>query len=312
MSNGKYRRYCFTVNNPTPETTPQYLEASMRFLIFGREICPTTGTPHLQGYVEFVHQHRITGIKTLPGFSTAHLEVARGSPDANITYCSKSDANPTRFGTPGPGSGTRTDLVLASEAIVNDPTPKGLREMAREHPDVFVKFHKGFAALADILSPSIPPITAELRPWQRNLADILRGEPHPRKIIFYIDPAGNSGKSFFVRYWCSHYPDDSVVFIRGAQKQMFYNYDGQKYIFFDLTRSDDPDHPNLPYQAMESMKNGFRPNSMYGKRSQFYQTPHIVVMMNEAPDESKLSRDRYQKYILSSGTEPYHVIPDSP
>ena len=49
--------------------------------------------------------------------------------------------------------------------------------------------------------------------------------------MFYIDPAGNSGKSFFVRYWCSHYPDDSVVFIRGAQKQMFYNYDGQKYIF---------------------------------------------------------------------------------
>lgn len=312
MSDVRTRRYCFTVNNPTPETTPQYLASSMRFLIYGREVCPSTGTPHLQGYVEFVNPHRITGIKTLAGFQTAHLEVARGSPDANITYCSKSDANPTRFGTPGPGAGTRTDLVVASEAIVNNPTPQGLREMAREHPDVFVKFHKGFFALADILAPAPAPITSTLRPWQSHLANILRGEPDPRKIIFYIDPQGNAGKSFFIRYWASHYPDDTLVLIRGAQRQMFYNYDGQRYVFFDLTRSEDPEHQQLPYQAIETIKNGFRPTSMYGKRSQFYIIPHLVVMMNENPDETKLSRDRFMKFILSSSSEPYTVIPASP
>lgn len=277
----------------------------MRFLIYGREVCPSTGTPHLQGYVEFLNPQRITGIKTLPGFSTSHLEVARGSPDQNITYCSKSDANPTRFGSPGPGAGTRTDLVVASEAIVNNPTHQGLREMAREHPDVFVKFHKGFAALADILAPSPDPITTVLRPWQSNLADILRGEPEPRKIIFYIDPQGNAGKSFFIRYWASHYPDETLVLIRGAQKQMFYNYDGQRYVFFDLTRSEDPEHQQLPYQAIETIKNGFRPTSMYGKRSQFFSIPHLVVMMNENPDETKLSRDRYMKFTLSDRTFAY-------
>lgn len=305
MSNVRTRRFCFTVNNPTEETTPVYSETTIRFLIYGREVAPTTGTPHLQGYVEFIHPQRINSVKSLPGFQGAHLVVANGTAAQNIEYVSKSDSQPTRFGTPGPGSGTRTDLLLATKSLVDDPSSKGLRDLAASHPDMYVKYHRGFSALVDILAPTIPPISIDPRPWQRNLEFILRGVPDPRKIIFYIDPVGNAGKSFFIRYWYSHFPHDTQTFVRGAQKQMLYNWDGHKYVFFDLTRSEDPEHQQMPYLAMETIKNGYRPTTMYGKRTAYYDVPHVVVMTNEPPDESKLSRDRFQKFILSSARQAY-------
>jgi len=60
---------------------------SCRFLIYGKELAPETGTPHLQGYVVFESQKTLSAaIKFLPG---AHVSVANGSADANILYCSK-------------------------------------------------------------------------------------------------------------------------------------------------------------------------------------------------------------------------------
>lgn len=43
--------------------------------------------PHLQGYIKFTKQLRITGVKKI--HHTAHWEVARGSPVKNIPYCKK-------------------------------------------------------------------------------------------------------------------------------------------------------------------------------------------------------------------------------
>lgn len=75
------RAWCFTVFNPAPDDLEriQRLEhdPSVLRLAVGREKCPETGTPHLQGYVRFSRGLRFTGVrKLLPG---AHLE-PRGSP----------------------------------------------------------------------------------------------------------------------------------------------------------------------------------------------------------------------------------------
>lgn len=47
------RCWMFTVNNYLESEVAALKEAAYRYLKFGRENCPTTGTPHLQGFVVF-------------------------------------------------------------------------------------------------------------------------------------------------------------------------------------------------------------------------------------------------------------------
>lgn len=78
----KTRGFSFTYNNPpeNPEFPPH------RHLIYGKEIAPTTGTPHLQGAIYFDSQRTLSAvIKSLPG---CHVEAARNYP-ALVEYCKK-------------------------------------------------------------------------------------------------------------------------------------------------------------------------------------------------------------------------------
>jgi len=81
------------------------------------ERCPTTGKPHIQGYVKFGKQASFARIRsTFPGI---HAESCKGSPQQNIDYVSKSAsriAGPWQFGIP-PIQGKRKDLELVRQLI---------------------------------------------------------------------------------------------------------------------------------------------------------------------------------------------------
>lgn len=78
------KAFVFTLNNYVELPV---LSAGMRYLCYGKEIAPSTGTPHLQGYVVYENPVRATKvIKDLPG---SHVEKANGSPEQCIAYCSK-------------------------------------------------------------------------------------------------------------------------------------------------------------------------------------------------------------------------------
>lgn len=64
--------------------------------IFGEEICPTTGTPHLQGYAEF--EYKVRPIETI-GIKRIHwIKRARdATTEDNIRYCSKDGKYKTNF-----------------------------------------------------------------------------------------------------------------------------------------------------------------------------------------------------------------------
>lgn len=81
------RNYCFTVNNYTEQTEEDLAALECRYICYGKEIAPTTGTPHLQGYVSFANAKSFSSVqKLMPG---AHLTVARGTAEENRAYCSK-------------------------------------------------------------------------------------------------------------------------------------------------------------------------------------------------------------------------------
>lgn len=142
------RNYCFTYNNYPADLAPfiSWYTANCTYIIYGKEIAPTTGTPHLQGYFQLHKKERITGLnKKIPG---VHLIVARGGYDANATYCSK-DGEVTQFGTPAT-DGKRTGLAEACEKI---KAGGSLLELAEEMPEVYCRYTRGLEALSCSLSP---------------------------------------------------------------------------------------------------------------------------------------------------------------
>lgn len=82
------RTFVFTLNNYNELEEKKLQGLDCRYLIYGRELAPTTGTPHLQGYVYFDKRKTFADVfRMLP--ERAHMEVAKGSPAQNHKYCSK-------------------------------------------------------------------------------------------------------------------------------------------------------------------------------------------------------------------------------
>ncbi len=57
------------------------------YIIFSKEIAPTTGTPHLQGYVHFKNPRFLKPLLKLGIFG--HMELAKGTAEQNIKYVRK-------------------------------------------------------------------------------------------------------------------------------------------------------------------------------------------------------------------------------
>lgn len=87
------RSFAFTLNNYTADHEDDLRALSEKgaiYLIFGREIAPDTGTPHLQGYIRFDRTISPTGIKGLLPYGT-HIENSykNSTAEQNRTYCAK-------------------------------------------------------------------------------------------------------------------------------------------------------------------------------------------------------------------------------
>jgi len=82
------KRWTFTLNNYTEEEHSKLImifSTDNAKYIIGKE-CGDKGTPHLQGYVEFLERVRA---KSYIGNKRIHWEVARAARCINVLYCSK-------------------------------------------------------------------------------------------------------------------------------------------------------------------------------------------------------------------------------
>jgi hypothetical protein len=79
-------RWCFTLNNWTPEEYDAIVALDCKYLVVGKEV-GEQGTPHLQGYIVFNGAKRLGGVKQL--IPRAHLENAKGDSLQNYQYCIK-------------------------------------------------------------------------------------------------------------------------------------------------------------------------------------------------------------------------------
>lgn len=162
MTSSRTRAFCFTKNNYTPEDEAQIKSINADYIVYGHEVAPTTGTRHLQGYIYFSNKLTFPRVKRLLP-KGSHIEVARGTPAENTTYCSKG----TDIYTAGtePAQGERTDL-------------EKLRDQVLATGEVPVKDIKNYQQLR----------------FAEGLLRYVQPYHGPREVFWYYGPTG-SGKT---------------------------------------------------------------------------------------------------------------------
>jgi len=82
----RHRNFIFTLNNYTEEDELAAQQLKCRYVVFGYERAPTTGTPHLQGFVSFKDACTLTAASKR--LKRASFKIANTVTEA-IDYCKK-------------------------------------------------------------------------------------------------------------------------------------------------------------------------------------------------------------------------------
>lgn len=157
-------QWCFTLNNYSKNDIALVKAISLneknkvKYLIFGKET-GDSGTPHLQGFVQFSGRKKFSTVKNLFP-RTTHLEPKspNSTPQQAADYCRKEDPEPWEHGTldstpPRDGQGKRNDLLEAKHAMEAGMSHIDLMK-ADEHAAAGFKFGRQFEKYeAEITEP---------------------------------------------------------------------------------------------------------------------------------------------------------------
>lgn len=150
-----------------------------------------------------------------------------------------------------------------------------------------------------IKKPIIDPLMGkEMKPFQKDITNLIHTEPDDRTIFWYWDEQGKTGKTSIAKHLCIKYPNQ-VLFVNGAGKDVKYavsefvnNEDNDlQMIIFYFTRSVEG---FISYEAIESCKDGILFNNKYESKMCIFNCPHVVCMANFEPDTERLSIDRWK------------------
>lgn len=136
-----------------------------------------------------------------------------------------------------------------------------------------------------------------LKPFQEEIIELIEQEPDERKIYWYWDENGNTGKTSLAKHLCLT-KQNEVLFVGGKGSDIKYgvksfldNPDNELNIcIFHFTRSVEN---FISYEALESIKDGIFYNTKYESGMVIFNPPHIICFANFEPNLEKLSKDRW-------------------
>jgi len=297
------------------------MPGTIRGVVWQLERGAEGGNLHLQIYAEFKAPQRLAAVKRwLP---RAHCEPRRGTaeqvrflvvsvvvltdltsllsllPQA-IAYCRKEEtrepepSGPWTFGDfAASGQGARSDLAAAVVTL----KAHGLKRVAQEHPEVFVRAHAGLRALEAILEDLPKDPDFEPRSWQARLDVRLALPPNDRTIVWVHDSVGKKGKSRYCRHLVLEH---GAILLGGRIADMMYAYKKERIVCFDITRAQADMSMHL-YSMAEFLKNGMFLSTKYESRQVVFTPPHVVFFANVMPEPGRWSEDRL-KLIDLDGT----------
>ena len=228
--------------------------------------------------------------------------MARGKSSKAKDYCKK-EGDFKEFGNFPGNQGKRTDLDDAVEwcdkFTADNGYPPRREDIAKEFPTVAVKYGRKLAEVATARAPAIVLRSGDPRDWQVNLKERLDGEADDRKVIFFVDPRGNNGKSWFQGWYMSQNPATAQILGIGKRDDIAHLVrDTTKVFFFNIPRDC---IQFLQYPVLEMLKDRVVVSPKFDSTTKLLRfNPHVIVFTNEYPDMSKMTYDRYEIVELST------------
>jgi len=321
----------WTVNNYTEEQVLKIKgmigKMKVTYICFGREIAPTTGTPHLQGYLQTElsrwQSDRFKSAFGIPATGqSCNFAQSKGNDQSNYDYCSK-DGDFWEAGDrkelAGCTKGKRSDLDEVKEAIAEG---QSYDEICETHFSTAAKYGRFIQERVHVQSERIgrASLLSEFedvlwKQWQQDVIDVIDETPDRRKILWVWDQMGNVGKTFLAKYLALH--RKALVIENGKKVDMAYIFAKTSptppIVIFDLSRTVAPtegkDYLAGTYSLAENLKNGMLTTTKYDSRVMTFPVPHVIVFANFTPDCTKWSRDRYQILQIDG---PTYTPPQSP
>lgn len=279
------RRFCFTAfdNIDWLYENAKWSPKNVRFLVFQKELCPKSGRPHLQGYVELRTPTKYETVQNYwPPLGKFHLKNAKGSQAQNVAYCTKAE---TRIQEPcfhgeKAEQGRRTDLESIAHDLMGGAS---MLDLLESNPAVVIRNFKGL----------------QFAQMQTDLPK-KRAEP----TLYYLCGAAGCGKSYVTRemvetefkndaYWCAEHVNGWFDGYRGEKVIVFDDFTG-KYPLNDMLKLLDygPLRINVKGGYVTVKADTFIFTSNFPVEQQYQHDPHQHAWL------SRLSGERYSNTNL--------------
>lgn len=139
----------------------------------------------------------------------------------------------------------------------------------------------------------------ELYKWQSKVLKLIEEEPDDRKVYWFWDKKGKTGKSALVKHIYLKYPNE-VVIANGKGNDVrnqinnhlnIENKENIKVAILDCSRTVEN---FVSYEVIEQIKNGLLYSGKYEGGVCCFDSPHVLVFANFEPDYDALSKDRWK------------------
>ncbi|AGA18383.1 hypothetical protein [Citataivirus sanlemaris] len=144
----KARSWCFTYYPTNEEQDLLWFKnltttSQIRYFVMGRELCPTTGKLHFQGYISYNNAKTFQQTKKWFQLDKIHIAPAKGNDFQNQVYCSKEHLL-IEIGEPIK-QGKRSDIVRAIDIITQTNSVSAVLEevnnyQAVRHCELWLKY----------------------------------------------------------------------------------------------------------------------------------------------------------------------------
>jgi len=298
-------------------------DSPIKYIIWGREICPTTGNKHLQGYVQYKKQVHTKSVMKSLGLDTKDKQkklwkaLQKGTSGQCISYCSKEDPEPFQWGSYKMKSGRKgkgdsdakkaidkhTEITSLLKASMTD-------EALNDSWDDWMEKNTAIYSCNRIIAKELwesrqkRKTNTALRGWSDSVQlnevqqeiDRRIEEQDTRQVTYVYDSVGNSGKSYYSKYKIGQ--GDCIRFTNAKTADVAYAYNGEGLVIFDLSRSI---QGRVNYGVIEDLKNGMLFCGKYKSQSKIYPNPpKILILANFPPDRKALSHDRWDVYTVTN------------
>lgn len=290
-----YRCWMVTVHDQTWKG-PNVEHALFRYFVAQKEVCPTSGRLHWQGYIELKDKARLGKVKEVLGCPSAHLEMRRGTQAEAIAYCQKVEtrAEPhekMEFGTKAKAGGGQAGAGKRACGGAGDcyraaldpeiPYEEALDLIRAGDPRSFLLY--GSAIKLNLLEEKKPAMVWEAKykgcPWlETPEMKRWREEELPKaeraKCLILVGPT-RLGKT----QWARHLFPDNHMYFRGMTNIRKWRDDAALLVLDDIPWEFIPQKKSLLTQMGEA-----EVTDKYTPKKTIWVNMPAVVLSNDAPN----------------------------